>query len=139
MPPIYLGSYSDFSGMVWLLKHPDIQVSREKLIASMTGRTAENLGLYDRGIIREGMKADLLVLDWNQLDDNIDYIHPNRAPKGIEFVFVNGVLTAEKGKAINPRAGKIIRRGTAAGNKNLYRMTKLADIICWNMQKYFNY
>lgn len=111
MPPIYLGSYSDFSGMVWLLKHPDIQVSREKLIASMTGRTAENLGLYDRGIIREGMKADLLVLDWNQLDDNIDYIHPNRAPKGIEFVFVNGVLTAEKGKAINPRAGKIIRRG----------------------------
>ena len=110
MAPVYLGSYSDFSGMIWLLKHPDIRASREKLIASMTGQTAKNLGLCDRGFIREGMKADLLVLDWKAIDANIDYIHPNRAPCGVEYVFVNGVLTAEKGRAINPRAGQVIRR-----------------------------
>ena len=108
MPPVYMGSYSDFSGMVWLIKHPDVCVSREKLIASMTGRTAKNLGLRDRGLVREGMRADLLVIDWERLDANIDYIHPNRAPKGIDYVFVNGVLTAEQGKPLNPRAGMVI-------------------------------
>lgn len=109
MPPRYQGSYSDFSGMIWLLKHPDIRVSREALIASMTGRTAQQLGLRDRGFVREGMKADLLVLDWEKLDANIDYIHPDRAPLGVNYVFVNGVLSAQDGVPLDVRAGQVIR------------------------------
>lgn len=111
MPPRYLGSYSDFSGMIWLLKHPDVCVSREALIASMTGRSAQQLGLRDRGFVREGMKADLLVLDWEKLDANIDYIRPDRAPLGVEYVFVNGVLSAQDGKPLDARAGQVIRGG----------------------------
>lgn len=109
MPPVYMGAYSDFSGMVFFLKHPDTaDIRREDRIRAMTGRTAENLGLRDRGFVKEGMRADLVVIDWDALDPNIDYIHPNRAPKGIDFVFVNGALTAEKGRLLNPRAGMVI-------------------------------
>lgn len=109
MPPHYLGSYSDFCGMIWLLKHPDVRVSREQLIAAMTGRTAIQLGLRDRGFVREGMKADLLVLDWEKLDPNIDHVRPDRAPMGVSCVFVNGVLCAQDGKALDVRAGQVIR------------------------------
>ena len=107
MPPVYRGAYSDFAGMPYLLSM-DTGMEKTALIAAMTGRTAENLGLRDRGLLRCGMHADIVVLDWEHLDPNIDYVHPNRPPKGIDYVWINGVLTAEKGVAHNPRAGKII-------------------------------
>ena len=109
MPPVYLGAYSDFSGMVYFLTHADTaDIRREDRIAALTGHTAKNLRLRDRGFVQTGMRADLLVLDWDALDPNIDYIHPNRAPKGIERVYVNGVLTVLDGTPLNPRAGQVI-------------------------------
>ena len=109
MPPVYLGSYSDFAGMILFLTHPDLaDLRREDKIAALTGRTARNLGLKDRGLVQAGMRADLLVIDWDALDPNIDYIHPNTAPKGLEQVYVNGVLTVEGGIPLNPRAGQVI-------------------------------
>ncbi len=112
MPPVYLGAYSDFSGMAYLLTHPDAaDLRREDRIAAMTGRTARNLGLRDRGFVKEGMRADLVLLDWEKLSPSVDYVHPNRAPAGIDAVWVNGRLTAEKGRLYNPRAGRIIRNG----------------------------
>ena len=109
MPPRYDGAYSDFCGMVMLLTCGVIG-RREDIIAAITGRTARNYGLLDRGQIAEGMRADLVILDWDALDPGIDYITPNRPPRGVDMVFVNGHLTAEKGRMLNPRAGMVVRR-----------------------------
>lgn len=109
MPPQYSGTYSDFSGMIMLLTSGVIR-RREDAIAAVTGRTARNYGLSDRGRVAEGMRADIVVLDWDALDPNIDYVAPNRPPRGVDMVFVNGRLTAEKGRTLNPRAGMVVRR-----------------------------
>ena len=109
MPPRYAGGPTEFCGMVHLLTSGLIK-RREDMIAKMTGNCAKTLGLPDRGFIKEGMRADLLVLDWDRLNANEDLVNAAAAPKGVEYVFINGMLAAEHGKPLNIRAGEIIRR-----------------------------
>lgn len=108
MPPKYIAAHTEFSGMIHHLASGLIS-RREDAIASVTGRTARNIGLRDRGFIEVGLQADIVIMDWNKLDTNVDYLRPNRAPKGIDHVFVNGQLSAQHGRALNPRAGRVIR------------------------------
>lgn len=107
MPPVYRGGWADFAGMAYMMCR-NRHLSREHLIAAVSGNTALDLGLSDRGFVRPGMKADLVLMDWDILDDNIDYIHPNRGPLGIERVWVNGVLAAAEGKPLAAGAGTIL-------------------------------
>ena len=82
----------------------------EKAISKMTGMSAARMGLADRGLIREGMKADLVLFDYNTIEDTPDYLHPEQACRGIEEVCVNGVLTASHGTHTGARAGSILKR-----------------------------
>jgi N-acyl-D-aspartate/D-glutamate deacylase len=63
----------------------------EEAVRKMTGGAAERLGWRDRGFVREGCAADLVVLDRAELRDQASFESPNRFPTGIERVFVNGV------------------------------------------------
>jgi N-acyl-D-aspartate/D-glutamate deacylase len=65
--------------------------SFEDAVRKMTGAAAERLGWSDRGFVREGCAADLVVLDRAQLRDHASFESPDRLPSGIEKVFVNGV------------------------------------------------
>lgn len=82
----------------------------EAAIQKMTGMTASRLGLQDRGLIREGMWADLVLFDFAVIEDTPDYQHPAAACKGIERVYVNGVLTALNGNHTGAKAGKVLRK-----------------------------
>ena len=68
----------------------------------------KNLGLSNRGLVRPGFKADLVMIDWDKYGDNVDYVHPNRGPSGIERVWVNGIPAAERGRPLNAGAGRIL-------------------------------
>ncbi len=81
----------------------------EKAISKMTSFPARRIGLDDRGLIRPGMWADLVVFDFNALESAPTYEMPKQPCRGILQVFVNGVLTAENGKHTGKRAGKILR------------------------------
>ena len=65
--------------------------SKEEMIRKMTGASADFLKIDDRGYLRDGYAADLLVLDYANLRDTATYTDPNRQTEGIEHVFVNGV------------------------------------------------
>lgn len=65
-------------------------MSIEKAIYRMTGKTAERLRLKKRGVIKPGYKADLVLLDWNQLEDLSSPSNPCQKPKGFNYVMVNG-------------------------------------------------
>ena len=69
----------------------------ETAIYKMTGLPAARLGLQKRGLIREGMAADLVLFDFETICDTPTYSDPKRACEGINQVYVNGVLTAENG------------------------------------------
>src|SRR5215208_5322137 len=62
----------------------------EEAVARLTARAADRLGLTDRGQIKEGLRADLVLLDPRRFIDNATYEYPKRYPEGVENVFVAG-------------------------------------------------
>ena len=86
-------------------------LSLETAIYKMTGLPANRLNLHDRGMIKEGMWADLVLFDFDEIEDTPTYENPKQPCKGIKRVYVNGVLTAENGKHTGANAGMVLRRG----------------------------
>jgi N-acyl-D-amino-acid deacylase len=79
----------------------------------MTGMPAAKFQLVDRGVIRLGAFADLVVFDPARIDDVATYDEPRRAPAGIRAVYVNGSVVARDGRHTGARPGRALRRGQA--------------------------
>ena len=84
-------------------------ISLETAVFKMTGFTAAKFGLHDRGLVRRGFYADLVILDPERLKDCSTYLEPFNEPEGIDFVFVNGVPALENGKITGSQAGCVLR------------------------------
>lgn len=78
-------------------------------IRKMTGWPAQRLGLADRGLLREGMRADIVVFDLGSIKDHATFEAPTAAPAGIDDVIVNGVVALAKGQATGSRSGNVLR------------------------------
>jgi N-acyl-D-amino-acid deacylase len=78
-------------------------------VRKMTSAPAARLGLRDRGILRPGMKADLVVFDPERVIDRATYDEPRRPPEGILHVFVNGRHAVRHGELLEARAGRVLR------------------------------
>ena len=89
----------------------------EIAVHKMTGRAAEIFGIVDRGVLREGAFADLVLFDPSTVRDRATFEHPKQVSEGIEEVWCNGVptyLAAQGGAtlgATEERPGRLIRRG----------------------------
>ena len=83
----------------------------EDAVAKMTSVPAARLGLRDRGVIREGALADLVVFDQATVGDVATYDQPSRYPTGIEHVFVNGQAAVLAGEETGARPGRLLRNG----------------------------
>ncbi len=92
----------------------------EKLFAlpeavyKMTGLPAARFGLEGRGLIREGCAADMVLFDAERISDAATFDDPMRPAKGIEAVWVNGVLEYTAEGATGKRAGRFVARGKAS-------------------------
>ena len=78
-------------------------------VRRMTSYPAQRLGLKDRGLLREGMWADVVIFDAERIAPNDTYFDPGRYPTGIEYVFVNGEVAVEEGKQTEAQAGMVLR------------------------------
>ena len=76
----------------------------------MTSFPAQTMGLYDRGMIREGMWADLVVFDEKTVIDKATYTDPHQYPEGIFHVIVNGEFIVENCTHTGALPGKILRK-----------------------------
>lgn len=83
----------------------------EEAVRKMTAMPAVRAGLTDRGAIKQGMWADLVEFDLRSIESVPSYSDPKQPCSGIRRVFVNGVLTAENGKHLGKRSGKVLRSG----------------------------
>jgi N-acyl-D-amino-acid deacylase len=81
----------------------------ESAIHKMTGAPAARVGLRDRGLIKEGMFADITIFDPATVIDRATFESPNQYPVGIEYVLVNGKLSVDKGRHTGALAGRVIR------------------------------
>ena len=87
--------------------------SLETAIHKMTGLTAKNFGLTDRGLVREGAYADLTLLDPETVDAGATYESPKTPAVGIHTVIVNGAIVWSGGKPSGARPGRVLRREAA--------------------------
>jgi N-acyl-D-amino-acid deacylase len=85
-------------------------VSVEAAIRSMTSLPAQILGLRDRGQLREGLVADVAMLDLNRLRDAATFFDPHRYAEGVEYVWVNGVTVVERGAPTGKLPGRVLKR-----------------------------
>ena len=77
-------------------------------VHKMTGLPARRLGLRDRGEIRQGARADLVVLDPRKVADQATFDDPHRYPLGIEHVMVNGRFVIKDGEHTGSLPGKVL-------------------------------
>jgi N-acyl-D-amino-acid deacylase len=86
-------------------------LSLEDAVRKMTTLPADRLGLHDRGRIREGAWADLVVFDPATVIDRATFEDPHHYPEGIPYVVVNGELVVDRGSLTDARPGRVLRRG----------------------------
>jgi len=84
--------------------------SLEEAVRKMSAMPAARLRLKDRGMIKHGMKADLVIFDRDTVIDRATFTQPQNFSDGIKMVFVNGVRVWNNGKITNSLPGAILRR-----------------------------
>jgi N-acyl-D-aspartate/D-glutamate deacylase len=90
-------------------------LSLETAIHKMTGGPAARVNLRERGLLREGMFADVTIFNPATVIDRATFESPNQYPVGIDYVLVNGQLSVDKGQRTPALAGRVLRgRGYGA-------------------------
>jgi N-acyl-D-aspartate/D-glutamate deacylase len=85
--------------------------SVEEAVRKMTSLPARRVGLADRGLIRPGMAADVVIFDPARVRDRATYEKPKQYPDGIRTVIVNGEIVLDKGRFTTARPGQVLTRG----------------------------
>jgi len=80
----------------------------EDAVRKMTSWPATRMRLADRGMIKQGLWADVTIFDLDQLQDRSTYDDPMAFPTGIEYVLVNGVVTIDHDKHTGAKAGRVL-------------------------------
>ena len=81
----------------------------EEAIAKFTSLPASRLRLADRGVIKEGMWADIVVFDPQTITDRATFSAPNQLSSGMQWVLVNGVPVISGGAATGLLPGQVLR------------------------------
>ena len=84
-------------------------VRLEEAIRRMTSLPAQKFQLHDRGLIKVGMAADILIFDENKVNDQATFDKPHAYSTGFHYVLVNGQITAENGKHTGVRNGTVLK------------------------------
>lgn len=86
-------------------------LSLEEAVHRMTSLPAEKFGFVDRGVIRPGAFADLVLFDPDRVRDRATFDNPHQFPEGIHLVVVNGTIVVREGEHTGARPGRVLRRG----------------------------
>jgi N-acyl-D-amino-acid deacylase len=101
-------SYGNFPRVIARYVRETHTLTLEDAIRKMTSWPATRMRIADRGLIREGMWADVVIFDYDKIQDRSTYDHPDVTPDGIDFVIVNGQVVIDHGKHTGLRPGKIL-------------------------------
>jgi N-acyl-D-aspartate/D-glutamate deacylase len=80
----------------------------------MTSIPAQRLNLMDRGILQEGMRADVVVFDPKRIGDCATYAAPHQYSTGVDYVIVNGQVILDNSRLTGKLAGHILKKGEQA-------------------------
>jgi N-acyl-D-amino-acid deacylase len=83
-------------------------ITLEDAVRKMSAFPAQRLGLADRGVLREGMKADIAIFNPDTIRDLATFERPHQYAEGVDYVIVNGQVAFEGGKMTAARPGRIL-------------------------------
>ena len=104
--PYLLGQFVREEG---LLVREEGLLGLEEAVRKMSAIPAQRLGLPDRGILRDGMKADLVLFDPERVAARATFEEPKQYPEGIDYVIVNGVVVIDNGVHTGALPGRALR------------------------------
>jgi len=85
-------------------------ITLEDAIRRMTSLPARTFGFGDRGLLREGFAADLVIFDPAKIQDKATFAKPHQYTVGFDYVIINGRVAVENGSALDVLAGRVLRR-----------------------------
>ena len=101
-------SYGTFARVLGVYVRERRVISLEDAIRKMSSFPAQRLGLWDRGLLRPGMKADVVVFDPATVADRAVFGNPHQYAVGFSHVLVNGELIIDDGKVTDRRPGRVL-------------------------------
>jgi N-acyl-D-amino-acid deacylase len=117
-PPYSPCSYGEFPGVLERYVRNQPVLTLQEAIRKMTSFPAQRFGLYDRGVLRPGAWADIVVFDLERIHDRATNLYPHtypfenyphQYPEGVDYVFVNGVMVVDGEEHTGELPGKVLR------------------------------
>ncbi len=100
--------FGTFPRFIGVYVRDDKIIDLPTAIERITSLPAKTFGIKERGIIKEGFFADIVIFDYNQIKDMASYKEPFTKSKGIEYVFINGNLAVKEGEFIGSLSGRVL-------------------------------
>jgi N-acyl-D-aspartate/D-glutamate deacylase len=119
-PPYFPCAYGEFPGVLERYVRDEPVLTLQEAIRKMTSFPAQRLGLSDRGVLRSGAWADIVVFELERIHDRATNLYPHTYPfenyphaypEGIEYVLVNGQVVVEKAEHTGALPGVVFRHG----------------------------
>lgn len=102
-------SYGTYPRILGKYVREERVLSLEEAVRKMTSAVARRLSIQDRGLLQEGLHADIAVFDPQTIIDHATYEQPHQLSTGVRYVFVNGVAVVRDGKHTGALPGQIVR------------------------------
>ena len=98
-------------------------ISLERMVSQASSAAASNIYAFDRGRIELGAPADLIVFDYQQIEDKASFRQPDAVSVGMKFVLVNGQVVLQSGKVTKRRPGRVLRGPGYQPERAAHRVT----------------
>jgi N-acyl-D-aspartate/D-glutamate deacylase len=102
-------AYGTFPRILRKYVREEHRLTLQDAIRKFTSLPAQRLGLTDRGVLKQGLWADVAIFDPQQIRDVATFENPNQLSVGIQYLLVNGVPVISEGKPTNALPGKVLR------------------------------
>jgi N-acyl-D-aspartate/D-glutamate deacylase len=101
-------TYGNFARLLGKYVRDEKVIPMEEAIRKLAALPAENLGLRDRGLLREGFMADVVIFDPAKIQDHATYAQPHQYATGMRHVFVNGTQVLADGEHTGAKPGRVV-------------------------------
>ena len=108
---VFLGAYTWAAWFFRRFVRDDPDFTLEEAVEKLAAKPADRVGLSDRGRIKKGARADLVVFDPDRFREHGTLWDPNKLAEGVSHVVVNGGVTMKDGALTGDRTGQVLRRG----------------------------
>jgi N-acyl-D-amino-acid deacylase len=102
-------AYGTFPRILRKYVREEKKLRLEEAIRKFTALPAQRMRLIDRGVLKAGMWADVVVFDPETVHDRATFENPNQLSEGMQYVLINGIPVIDGGKATNALPGKVLR------------------------------